>query len=214
VDAKGKTVTKTVAGGASVKNLVSEDGGNIVLSVSVTVNKKTGVANELWSDTKYSIKYSLPKGVKNGSKNPTKYSFSEDAGIYRLNNPVKLGYDFLYWSYEDKHGETHFIYPENSDGTKDGRSYLSAGIHQNLVLIPVFENIPAVYSVTYTGDLGSFTDFNPNPSTYSYSKTVETPLSNPTRSGYTFLGWYLNNKKVKTITKGSHGNLILEARWK
>lgn len=214
VDAKGKTVNKTIAGNASIKNLVSEDGGNIVLSVAVTVNKKTGVASELWSDTKYTIKYSLPKGVKNGSKNPTKYSYSEDADVYRLNNPVLPGYDLLFWSYVDKHGEMQFIYPLNGNGTKDGYSYLPEKIHENLVLTPVFEDVPAVYSITYTGDLGSFSSFNPNPSSYSYSKTEAIRLLNPERSGYTFLGWYLNNKKITSIVKGTHGNLVLEARWK
>lgn len=39
-------------------------------------------------------------------------------------------------------------------------------------------------------------------------------LNNPTRDYYTFLGWYNGNEKVEKISKGSHGNITLQARWK
>ncbi|MBO4919818.1 MAG: InlB B-repeat-containing protein, partial [Erysipelotrichaceae bacterium] len=139
VDAKGKTVTKTIAGNASVKNLVSQDGGNIVLSVVTSVNKTTGIETELWKDVTYTIKYSLPKGTTNGSKNPTKYSYTEEENVYMIKNPVRSDCYFLYWTYEDREGETQLIYPVNYDGTKNGYSYLPAGMHQNIVLVAYFE---------------------------------------------------------------------------
>jgi len=213
IDAKGKTVSKTIAGNASIKNLLSENGESIELSVATSYDKKTGVTSELWKTVNYTIKYSLPKGVTNGSKNPTKYLYTEEESVYRLNNPIKLGYDFLYWEYTDRQNNIQTIYPVNN-GTKDGYAYLPAKLHQNIVLTPVFEDVPAVYSINYSGNLGSFAGYNPNPVSYSYSKTNSISLLNPIREGYTFAGWYLNNKKVTSIVKGTHGNLVLEARWK
>ena len=214
VDSKGKTITKTVAGNASIKNLVNVDGGNINLYVAKTFDKKLGIEKELWNNTNYTIKYSLPKGAVNGSKNITKYSYSEQANIYKINNPSSTGHNFLYWTYVDKQGNTQYIYPINNDTSKSGYSYLPVRLHQNITLQAHFESIE--YSVTYTGNLGSFGSYNPNPTTYYYSKISAIPLTNPTRAGYTFLGWYnvANNKKVTSIAKGTYGNIVLEARWK
>ena len=40
-------------------------------------------------------------------------------------------------------------------------------------------------------------------------------LKNPSRKGYTFLGWYnKSGKKIKVIAKGNTKNIILYARWK
>ena len=214
LDAKGKMVAKTVAATSSIKNLVSEDKGNIVLSVTKVIDKKSGAVSELWSYVSYSISYALEKGISNPSKNPKKYSYSEEENLYRINNPIKLGYDLLYWTYEDRQGEVSYIYPVDNDGTKDGYAYLPAGIYQDLVLTPYFEDEPATYSISYTGELGSFEQDNPNPISYSYSKSTALVLSSPVRTGYSFTGWYLNGKKVTSIAKGSHGNLVLEARWK
>lgn len=224
IDAKGKEVSKTIKGNASIKNLLSIEGSNIVLSVATKTDKKTGIVSEEWSYINYTIKYSLAKGISNGSKNPTKYTYTLEDNTYKLNNPIKLGYNFKYWTYLDKLGNTQYIYPINDDGTKDGYSYLPTGIYQNITLTPVFEDTLAIYTVTYIGDLGSFSLDNPNPDKYSYfateysqgTKTKAIPLTNPTKVGYSFVGWYdtLTNKKMTSIPKGNTGNLTLEARWK
>ena len=49
------------------------------------------------------------------------------------------------------------------------------------------------------------------------SDTYIGTLKNPTRKGYTFLGWYTDKACKKRITKipaGSYGNLTLYAKWK
>lgn len=68
-----------------------------MLTVATALDKKTGFTNELWNYTNYSIKYVLPKGITNGSKNPTKYKYSTEENVYKINNLIKLGYDFMHW---------------------------------------------------------------------------------------------------------------------
>ena len=69
------------------------------------------------------------------------------------------------------------------------------------------------YQLTYQLNGGANGD---NPSTY----TIETPtitLSNPSRIGYTFSGWYDNanftGNQIEEITLGSTGNIELFAKW-
>ena len=53
-----------------------------------------------------------------------------------------------------------------------------------------------------------------NPTTFT--KTSSFTLKNPTRAGYTFLGWYTSSKfetKKTKIVKGTEKNYTLHARW-
>ena len=72
------------------------------------------------------------------------------------------------------------------------------------------------YSITYSGVEGAT---NPNTVT-SYTIETETiTLSDATKPGYTFGGWYTTvagetaETKVTEITKGSTGDLVLTAKW-
>jgi uncharacterized repeat protein (TIGR02543 family) len=74
--------------------------------------------------------------------------------------------------------------------------------------------IPIVYSVTYT--LNGGTQNPANPAEY----TIESPditLAAPTRTGYTFGGWYTNaafsGSPVTSIPLGSIGDVSLYAKW-
>ncbi len=69
------------------------------------------------------------------------------------------------------------------------------------------------YSITYNLDGGANNGINPS------SYTIETDtitLCTPTRTGYTFLGWYdaqTDGNKISDIVKGSTGDKTLWARW-
>ena len=71
----------------------------------------------------------------------------------------------------------------------------------------------ASYSITYVLKGGENSSRNPE----SYTKVTSTiTLKSPTRTGYTFKGWYSDSKytkRVKTIQKGSTGNKTLYAKW-
>jgi uncharacterized repeat protein (TIGR02543 family) len=69
------------------------------------------------------------------------------------------------------------------------------------------------YTITY--QLNGGTNDSKNPSSYTI-ESANITLKNPTRSGYTFKGWYSDSAfktAVSSIKKGSSGNLNLYAKW-
>lgn len=72
---------------------------------------------------------------------------------------------------------------------------------------------PTAYNITYNLNGGTL---NTAFKTYTI-ETNTTTLPTPTRSGYNFYGWYTNasftGSPVTQITKGSHGNVTLYAKW-
>lgn len=73
---------------------------------------------------------------------------------------------------------------------------------------------PTQYTITY--DLGGGTLSLPNPTTYT-EYTPDITLNNPTRPGYTFLGWTEGDDATPETTfvikKGTTGNLSFTAHW-
>ena len=47
----------------------------------------------------------------------------------------------------------------------------------------------------------------------TYTVNDEVILLTPTKEGCIFLGWFLNGEKIEKISKGTIGNLVLEAKW-
>lgn len=68
---------------------------------------------------------------------------------------------------------------------------------------------PVSYTVTYNLDGGTLT--GSNPATYTTDDNVT--LIEPTRTDYTFLGWYTPGGTKITNLMGSHENLTLTAKW-
>ena len=72
---------------------------------------------------------------------------------------------------------------------------------------------PIIYNITYEPNGGTN---GSNPSTYSI-ESANITLANPTRSGYTFGGWFensdLSGTAITQIPTGSCGNKIFYAKW-
>ena len=66
-----------------------------------------------------------------------------------------------------------------------------------------------LYTITYELDGG--TNHPQNPNVFTIDSEFE--LQNPSRSGYQFDGWYLNNQNINSIQKGTTGDLTITARW-
>lgn len=64
------------------------------------------------------------------------------------------------------------------------------------------------YTISY--HLNGGTNNKSNPTSY-YGKKIT--LKNPTRSGYTFVGWYSNSTYKTKVTSFSSGNKTLYAKW-
>lgn len=144
---------------------------------------------------RYTITYQLNGGTNNKS-NPSNYN--KNTKTIKLKNPTRKGYDFLGW-YRD----TKF---------KKKVTQIKKGSKGNITLYAKWES-NADYKIVYNLNGGNNSKSNPT----KYNKKTKTiKLKNPTRTGYTFSGWYKDakfKKKVTQIKKGSKGNLTLYAKW-
>ena len=68
---------------------------------------------------------------------------------------------------------------------------------------------PISYSITY--NLNGGTNDPSNPSTYTIEDNIT--FLDPTKTGYTFIGWYSNGTLIAEISAGSAGEVNIEARW-
>lgn len=90
--------------------------------------------------------------------------------INKPNNPTKLGHDFLGW-YIDEEPWVFFGF----------------AVTESLILTAKWS--PTVYTIQY--ELNGGINALGNPSHYVYGNPIQ--LLSPTRTGYTFLGWYLDS---------------------
>ena len=140
------------------------------------------------SITTYTINYVLNGGTNNSS-NPTNYTI--DSNKIALLEPTRTGYDFAGWTYNGRTvTEVDPSWAENVTLVANWRAH--------------------TYSITYELN-GGTNDFS-NPSTYTIESSFA--LNSPTKTGYTFVGWYDNNdNQISQITTGTTGALTLTAEW-
>ncbi len=153
-----------------------------------------GVKHSTGSDGTFTIQYVL-NGGKNAEGNPS--SYSTDRATVILKNPTRSGYSFGGW-YSDS-------------GFKTKVTQITKGSSGNKTLYAKW--ISNGYQITY--QLNGGKNSSENPSTYT-SSTATITLKTPTRSGYTFGGWYSDSgykTKVTQIVKGSSGNKTFYAKW-
>lgn len=140
------------------------------------------------SITTYTINYVLNGGTNNSS-NPTSYTI--DSNKIALLEPTRTGYDFAGWTYNGRTvTEVDPSWAENVTLVANWRAH--------------------AYSITY--ELNGGTNDSSNPSTYTIESSFT--LNSPTKTGYTFVGWYDNNdNQISQITTGTTGALTLTAEW-
>lgn len=137
----------------------------------------------------YYITYNLNSGTNNES-NP--FSIYGDE-VIELLDPTKTGYTFKGWYLDDEVTKITELSNITSDITLTAKWELTN------------------YSITYHLDGG--TNHAKNPESYTYQDTIE--LKNPSKTGYTFLGWYLDSEFQTSITiiSGKYENLDLYAKF-
>ncbi len=142
-----------------------------------------------WDTIGYQINYHNLFNAEN--KNPLGYDV-EDQPLALL-NPTREGYAFLGWyteaSFENKVTE------------------IAVGTIGDLDLYAKWE--PVSYTITYENTKGAEND---NPASFTIESETIT-LTDLTKAGYTFEGWYNGTTKVTEIAKGSIGNIKLTAKW-
>jgi uncharacterized repeat protein (TIGR02543 family) len=122
-----------------------------------------------------------------GGSSIASQSLSSDEVAARPDDPVKDGYIFIHWELDGK--EFGFSNPISSD----------------LALVAKWE--PMTYIASFNSQGGSVLPSQTIVSGGSISKP-----SNPTRDGYTFVGWFLSDEEYD-FTKVVESNSELLAKW-
>ena len=191
---------------------------------------KAGYRFEGWySNNQYSKRVTEIKSGSTGDKalfakwGVIKYDIAFDgngstSGSMNIQSDCKHGSDYsLSQNVFQRTGYTFAGWNTRADGS--GRTYGDKSVVRNLTdsdgdTITLYAQWTLdEYSITY--NLNEGVNSNENPTTYTI--TTETiSLKNPTRTGYTFEGWYNDanfTEKVTSIKTGSSGNQILYAKW-
>ena len=111
-----------------------------------------------------------------------------------LPTPTKTGYTFVGWYYDSA-----FTQKANAGDT----------IENNVTLYAKWEVAPSGYSITFEENGGtSVTDLTDQ-------TTLPTPLPTPTKSGYTFAGWYYDSSQIYEAFAGDSltDDVTLYAKW-
>lgn len=172
-----------------------DDDGNVFKSLAQWKYDYPVTLTAQWSLNTYEIIYNLNGGTNN-KNNPATYTIESDT--VTLVTPARTAYSFAGW-FTDR------------DFT-DEITEIAAGSFGNKTVYAKWT--PVVYDIIYELD-GGANDEN-NPTTY----TVETPtigFAAPSRTGYTFNGWYakkdFSGDNVTELPQSSYGNVTLYAKW-
>ena len=111
-----------------------------------------------------------------------------DGTIEKPEDPIKEGNKFVYW----ENGSKEFDF--------------SKKITENLLLKAMWEQLS--YTIKFDSKGGTLI----NNQTVANDTIVIKP-NNPTREGYSFIGWYSGNEEY-SFKKGVERDLVLVARWK
>lgn len=153
-----------------------------------TWNELSNVALKAkWNINTYNIFYVNNGGVHS---NPTTYTIEDEI---ELAAPTKTGYTFLGWTYDGQ--PTPVLNAKISKGSTANMKY-TANWRVNS------------YEITYDANGGSVTK---NTQTVSYGDWFS--LEAPTRTGYTFAGWYDGETAYYSGTWRTLNNVTLKAKW-
>ena len=174
---------------------------NIAYFVKITNGYYKTTGNEytiLLGQKSASTTYTIIYNTNGGSVSPSSASVMA-GGSVTLPTPTKAGYTCLGWS---------------TSGSATTASYSCGSSYkpsQNITLYAIWKkNAPTMCTLTYNANGGSV---SPSSATFEMGKTVTLPT--PTRSGYTFDGWYTakdGGTKVSESLKVT-ANITLYAHW-
>lgn len=154
-----------------------------------------------WEANSYKIRYNK-NGATGGTMADTSCIYGKSYTL-RTNAFTKKGYTFAGWA-TSASGDVVYANKasvKNLSSTNGAVKTLYAKWKKN------------TYKITY--NLNGGKNHSSNPATYTVT-TATIMLKNPTRTGYTFKGWYSDSAyktKVTQIAKGSTGNKTLYAKW-
>jgi len=184
--------TKT---GYTFSKWVTAKSGNTEYKFTETVTEKTSVYAS-WTADQYTITYNDMDGATLSTK-PEKHTYGTATLI---GNPTKTGYTFEGWKV-------------NSSTTVTTNLTLGATDHTADITLTATWT-PEQYDIKYNGIDGAELSTKPEKHTYGTATTI----GNPTKTGYTFEGWKVNDSTTPTpnLTLSATGYtaaITLTATW-
>ena len=162
-------------------------GENRVLAIPVGTTGNA-VVSAKWEPITYTIDFNTNGGLPTLSS--IDYTIESDS--FTLQEITKVGYTFDGWY----NGETKV-------------TEITTGTYGNMTLVATWT--ADLYTISY--DLADGVNNPENPTSYTIESGLIT-LKNPTRDGYTFLGWYNGEQLVTIIDSNTLENITLTAKWK
>lgn len=188
------TDTKQGKIGTEVKGTVNNyDGFTSPIEKQITIkqNANENIIEYQYARNSYNVEITKGEGIEQISGNGT-YKYEEEV---TLSAEAKRGYGNIRWT-GDK-ASNKFYMPSNN---------VQISVSASLI----------EYEIKYNLNGGNIEGNQSNPSKYTI-ETEEFTLKNPTRVGYTFIGWTGSNgttpQKEVIIPKGTIGNLEYTANW-
>lgn len=162
-------------------------GENRVLAIPVGTTGNV-VVSAKWEPITYTIDFDTNGGLPTLSS--IDYTIESDS--FTLQEITKVGYTFDGWY----NGETKV-------------TEITTGTYGNMTLVAKWT--ADLYTISY--DLADGVNNPENPTSYTIESGLIT-LKDPTREGYTFLGWYNGEQLVTIIDSNTLENITLTAKWK
>ena len=162
-------------------------GENRVLAIPVGTTGNV-VVSAKWEPITYTIDFDTNGGLPTLSS--IDYTIESDS--FTLQEITKVGYTFDGWY----NGETKV-------------TEITTGTYGSMTLVAKWT--ADLYTISY--DLADGINNPENPTSYTIESGLIT-LKDPTREGYTFLGWYNGEQLVTTIDSNTLENISLTAKWK
>ncbi len=184
-----------------------EESSNIVVyQNNESLNNLTTINNEIitlyaiWEEKEIEISFNNQNESQDFSKSAT---YNQQMPII-TQTPTKTGYVF----------KGYF------DSIENGKKYYNHDLTSNVLCDKVTNTILYAHweivdnTITYHLN-GGINDLN-NPNGFNVEDDAIT-LNNPSKTGYTFKGWYnnaeFNGNKIETIETGTNANVVLYAKW-
>ena len=161
-------------------------GENRVLAIPVGTTGNV-VVSAKWEPITYTIDFDTNGGLPTLSS--IDYTIESDS--FTLQEITKIGYTFDGWY----NGETKV-------------TEITTGTYGNMILVAKWT--ADLYTISY--DLADGVNNPENPTSYTIESGLIT-LKDPTRVGYTFVGWYNGEQLVTTIDSNTLENISLTAKW-
>ena len=220
------TITPPTRTGYTFQGYYTEKtGGTRVIDASGKFlwNRSTARVEQLyaqWRANTYTVSYTLNSGT-HGTHHPTSWTYNTPQ---RISNPTRTHYDFAGWSASNLTTSTA-VYGTGSNPTTswNGTTKIKASSTNGALYFKNLRSTSGTVTLTANWTAKQYTlTFNANGGSVStatrqvaYGSTYGT-LPTPTRTGYTFVGWYTaasGGNQVTSSTRMTTAGATIYAHW-